>query len=61
MAENITTVLKLDDAGKISGDDYVYLVQGKGSDRDRKAKLSALFASEPAHTLLVDGGGRNPR
>lgn len=42
MAENITTVLSLDDAGKISGDDYVYLVQGKGSDRDRKAKLSAL-------------------
>ena len=54
MAENITTLLDMTDAENISGDDYLYLVQGSGSKRDRKLKLSALFASDPSHTLVVD-------
>ena len=54
MAENITTLLEKPDAENVSGSDYLYLVQGTGSDRDRKIKLDALFASDPAHTLLVD-------
>lgn len=48
MAENITTLLDMDDADNVSGDDYLYLVQGSGSKRDRKLKLSALFSSDPA-------------
>lgn len=54
MAENITTLLDMTDAENISGDDYLYLVQGSGSKRDRKLKLSALFSSDPSHTLVVD-------
>lgn len=54
MAENITTLLEKPDAENVSGSDYIYLVQGTGSDRDRKIKLDALFASDPAHTLVVD-------
>lgn len=54
MAENITTLLEKPDAENVSGSDYLYLVQGTGSDRDRKIKLDALFASDPAHTLVVD-------
>lgn len=54
MAENITTLLDKPDAENVSGSDYLYLVQGTGSDRDRKISLAALFASSPAHTLLVD-------
>lgn len=52
--ENITTLLDKPDAENVSGSDYLYLVQGTGSDRDRKIKLDALFASDPAHTLVVD-------
>jgi hypothetical protein len=52
--ENITTLLDKPDAENVSGSDYLYLVQGTGSDRDRKISLAALFASSPAHTLLVD-------
>lgn len=52
--ENITTLLDKPDAENVSGTDYLYLVQGTGSDRDRKISLAALFASSPAHTLLVD-------
>lgn len=54
MAENITTLLEKPDAENVSGSDYIYLVQGTGSYRDRKIKLDALFASDPAHTLVVD-------
>lgn len=54
MPENITTLLDKPDAENVSGSDYLYLVQGTGSDRDRKIKLDALFASDPAHTLVVD-------
>ena len=54
MAENITTLLEKPDAENVSGSDYIYLVQGTGSDRDRKINLDALFASDPAHTLVVD-------
>ena len=52
--ENITTLLDKPDAENVSGSDYLYLVQGTGSDRDRKISLAALFASSPAHTLVVD-------
>lgn len=51
---NITTLIEKADAENVSGSDYIYLVQGTGSDRDRKIKLDALFASDPAHTLVVD-------
>lgn len=51
---NITTLIEKPDAENVSGSDYIYLVQGTGSDRDRKIKLDALFASDPAHTLVVD-------
>lgn len=54
MAENITTLLEKPDAENVQGSDYLYIVQGSGSKRDRKIKLEALFASDPAHTLLVD-------
>ena len=54
MAENITTLLEKPDAENVQGSDYLYLVQGSGSKRDRKIKLDALFASDPAHTLVVD-------
>lgn len=54
MAENITTLLEKPDAENVQGSDYLYLVQGSGSNRDRKIKLEALFASDPAHTLVVD-------
>lgn len=42
MAENITTVNNLPEAGDISGEDLIYLVQGSGSDRDRRLKVAAL-------------------
>ena len=54
MAENITTLLEKPDAENVSGSDYIYIVQGSGSKRDRKINLDALFASDPAHTLVVD-------
>lgn len=60
MAENITTLLDKPDAENVSGSNYLWLVQGTGSDRDRKISLNALFASSPAHTLLVDGEDENP-
>ena len=50
MAENITTLLEKPDAENVSGSDYLYIVQGSGSKRDRKINLDALFASDPAHT-----------
>lgn len=49
MPENITTVLNLPDADFGSGgfpspsDNRVYVLQGEGSDRDRKAALGDLF------------------
>ena len=49
MPENITTVLNLPDADFGSGgfhnpaDNRVYIIQGEGSDRDRKAPLGDLF------------------
>lgn len=60
MAENVTTLLEKPDAENVQGTDYLYLVQGSGSNRDRKISLTALFASSPAHTLLVDGSDENP-
>lgn len=54
MAENITTLLEKPDAENVQGSDYLYIVQGSGSKRDRKIKLDALFASDPAQTLVVD-------
>ena len=49
MAENITTVLNLPDAdfGSVGfsnpADNRVYILQGEGSDRDRKVSLGDLF------------------
>ena len=49
MPENITTVLNLPDADLGSGgfhnpaDNRVYIIQGEGSDRDRKVSLGDLF------------------
>ena len=49
MPENITTVLNLPDADFGSGgfsnltDNRVYILQGEGSDRDRKVSLGDLF------------------
>ena len=49
MAENITTVLNLPDADFGSGgfsnpaDNRVYILQGEGSERDRKVSLGDLF------------------
>lgn len=49
MPENITTVLNLPDADFVSGgfsnpaDNRVYILQGEGSDRDRKVSLGDLF------------------
>ena len=54
MAENVTTLLEKPDAENVQGSDYIYLVQGTGSDRDRKITLDELFSSSPAHTLVVD-------
>ena len=58
--ENITSLLSKPDAENVSGSDYLYLVQGTGRDRDRKISLTALFASSPANTLVVDGEDENP-
>ncbi|SHL04270.1 polymer-forming cytoskeletal protein [Fibrobacter sp. UWH4] len=44
MAQNITTLLEKDYADTLSGNDLFYLVQGTGSNRDRKLQLSALVA-----------------
>ena len=60
MAENITTLLEKPDAENVSGSDYLYIVQGSGSKRDRKINLDALFASDPAHTLVVDEQDKYP-
>ena len=60
MAENITTLLEKPDAENVSGSDYIYIVQGSGSKRDRKINLDALFASDPAHTLVVDEQDKYP-
>lgn len=60
MAENVTTLLEKPDAENVQGSDYLYLVQGTGSNRDRKISLTALFASSPAHTLVVDSQDENP-
>ena len=49
MPENITTVLNLPDTDFGSGgfsnmaDNRVYILQGEGSDRDRKVSLGNLF------------------
>ena len=54
MPENITTVLNLPDADFGSGgfsnpaDNRVYILQGEGSDRDRKVSLGDLFDKEAA-------------
>ncbi len=48
MANNVTTVPILPDAKELSADDLLYLIQGRGSDRDRKVTLEQLFASIPA-------------
>lgn len=61
MAENITTLLVKPDAENVSGSDYLYIVQGTGSERDRKISLAALFASDPAHTLVVDSEDVYPK
>ncbi len=42
MPENITTVPNLPEAGDPSLSDLLYLVQGEGSDRDRKVTLERL-------------------
>ncbi|MBO7412770.1 MAG: hypothetical protein J6U20_03795 [Fibrobacter sp.] len=48
MAENITTVLDKPSASSISLDDIIYLIQGIGSNRDKKATLRQIrdFLSE---------------
>lgn len=54
MAQNITTLLQKDDAGELSGNDLLYIVQGTGSNRDRKLKLAALLSHLNAHGVAVD-------
>ena len=48
MADNITTVLDKPSASSISLDDIIYLIQGIGSNRDKKATLRQIrdFLSE---------------
>lgn len=55
MANNITTLLQKDDADNLKDDDLLYLVQGTGSNRDRKLKLEALQA------YMMSGGSNNHR
>ena len=49
MPENITTVLNLPGADFVSGgflnpaDNRVYIIQGEGSDRDRKVTIGDFF------------------
>lgn len=64
MAENITTVPNLPEAGDPSLSDLLYLVQGEGSDRDRKVTLERLrdfvqsvFGKISCTSLTVKEGG----
>lgn len=41
--DNISTMHQLPEAGNITLNDLIYLVQGAGSDRDKKATLGAIF------------------
>ena len=60
MPENITTVLNLPDADFGSGgfsnpaDNRVYILQGEGSDRDRKVSLGDLFDWLVGATAMTD-------
>lgn len=51
MAQNITTLLQKDNAEDISLADLLYLVQGTGSDRDRKMTLGQLVDFIKANRL----------
>ena len=64
MSNNITTVPMLPDAEGVGTDDTLYLVQGTGSDRDRKATLAAIleclqknFGAVECKGLTVKDGG----
>ncbi len=64
MPENVTTVLNLPEAGDISTSDLLYLIQGEGSDRDRKATLESVrdflqsvFKGVTCTALTVKEGG----
>lgn len=64
MSENITTVPNLPEAGDPSLSDLLYLVQGEGSDRDRKVTLERLrdfvqsvFGKITCTGLTVANGG----
>lgn len=48
--QSVDTVLNKPDAGPLTGDEYFYLIQGTGSDRDKKLKLAVLAA------YLIGGG-----
>lgn len=51
MSNNITTVPMLPDAEGVGTEDTLYLIQGTGSDRDRKATLSDVFDGVLPHKI----------
>lgn len=64
MSNNITTVPMLPDAEGVGTEDTLYLIQGTGSDRDRKATLAAIleclqknFGAVECKGLTVKEGG----
>lgn len=58
MAQNITTLLEKAEAGTLSDDDLLYLVQGTGSNRDRKLRLAVLQAY--CSKVIIDGDDTSP-
>lgn len=60
MAQNITTLLQKDDASELTMNDLLYLVQGSGSNRDRKLTLATLMAFVNAHAVAVNAEDENP-
>lgn len=57
MAQNITTLLEKAEAGALSDDDLLYLVQGTGSTRDRKLRLAVLQAY--CSKVIINSGDAN--
>lgn len=58
-AENEVTLLQLLDAGELSLDNFLYIVQGTGRDRDRKLILRKLrdFLQNHFETIKIDARG----
>lgn len=59
--ENITTLHMLEPADPINNGDLLYVVQGSGSDRDRKVTAGELFNDMGAHKVKVNGGDETPK